>query len=98
MRVICWGRGGSLVKAREAGYEAAASREEFFETSDIISLHLPLRPDSRGIVTPADLARMKPTALLVNISRGALIGDQPIRRIVTSCLTVSEAAEARTSR
>jgi D-3-phosphoglycerate dehydrogenase len=76
MRVICWGRGASLVKARAAGYEVPASREEFFETSDIVSLHMPLRPDSRGIVTPADLARMKPTSLLVNVSRSALVGDK----------------------
>jgi D-3-phosphoglycerate dehydrogenase len=76
MRILCWGREGSTARAREAGYEVPASREEFFETCDIISLHLPLRADSRGIVTPADLARMKSTALLVNVSRGALIGDQ----------------------
>lgn len=75
MRVMCWGRGASLAKARTAGYEVPASRAEFFDTSDIISLHMPLRPDSHGIVTPADLARMKPTALLVNVSRGALVGD-----------------------
>jgi D-3-phosphoglycerate dehydrogenase len=75
MRVICWGREGSTAAARAAGYEVPASREEFFETSDIVSLHLPLRPNTRGIVTPADLARMKPTALLVNVSRGALVGD-----------------------
>jgi D-3-phosphoglycerate dehydrogenase len=78
MRVICWGRGASMDKARAAGYEVPASREEFFETSDIVSLHMPLRPDSRGVVTPADLARMKPTALLVNVSRGALVGDQAL--------------------
>jgi len=74
--VICWGREGSTARARAAGYQVPASRGEFFETSDIISLHLPLRPDTRGIVTPADLARMKPSALLVNVSRGALVGDQ----------------------
>jgi len=76
MRVMCWGRGASMEKARAAGYEVPASREAFFESSDIVSLHMPLRPDSRGVVTPADLARMKPTALLVNVSRGALVGDQ----------------------
>jgi D-3-phosphoglycerate dehydrogenase len=76
MRVICWGREGSTGRAREAGYEVPASREEFFETSDIVSLHLPLRPDTRGIVTPADLARMKTDALLVNVSRSGLVGDQ----------------------
>jgi D-3-phosphoglycerate dehydrogenase len=78
MRVVCWGRGASLARAREAGYDVAASREAFFGESDIISLHMPLRPDSRGVVTPADLARMKSTALLVNVSRGALVGDQAL--------------------
>ncbi|MEQ1776443.1 MAG: D-2-hydroxyacid dehydrogenase family protein [Burkholderiales bacterium] len=78
MRVMCWGRGASMEKARAAGYDVAASREAFFGESDIISLHMPLRPDSRGVVTPADLARMKQTALLVNVSRGALVGDQAL--------------------
>jgi len=76
MRVICWGREGSTARARAAGYEVARSREEFFETCDIVSLHMPLRPDSRGIVTAHDLARMKPSSLFVNVSRGALVGDQ----------------------
>jgi D-3-phosphoglycerate dehydrogenase len=76
MRVVCWGREGSTARARAAGYEVSATREEFFETADIVSLHMPLRPDSRGIVTAQDLARMKPTALFVNVSRGALVGDE----------------------
>ncbi len=76
MRVLCWGREGSTARARAAGYEVPPTREEFFETADVISLHMPLRPDSRGIVTAADLARMKPTALFVNVSRGALVGDE----------------------
>jgi len=76
MKVTCWGREGSTARARAAGYEVPASREEFFETCDVLSLHLPLRPDTRGIVTPADLARMKPDALFVNVSRAALVGDQ----------------------
>ena len=76
MRVICWGREGSTGRARAAGYEVARSREAFFETCDIVSLHMPLRPDSRGIVTAQDLARMKPTSLFVNVSRGALVGDR----------------------
>jgi D-3-phosphoglycerate dehydrogenase len=75
MRVLCWGREGSTAKARAAGYEVPATREEFFESCDIVSIHLPLRPDSRGIVTAADLARMKPTSLFVNVSRAGLVGD-----------------------
>lgn len=75
MKVVCWGREGSLARAREAGYEAARSREAFFGEADIVSLHLPLDAATRGIVTAADLARMKTTALLVNTSRAALIGE-----------------------
>jgi D-3-phosphoglycerate dehydrogenase len=73
MKVLAWGREGSLQRAREAGFEAAASREAFFEQCDVISLHLRLLPDTRGIVTAEDLARMKPTSLIVNTSRAGLI-------------------------
>jgi D-3-phosphoglycerate dehydrogenase len=71
--VICWGREGSTGRARAAGFEVAESREQFFSECDIISLHLPLNKDTRGIVTRDDLARMKPTTLLVNASRSGLI-------------------------
>lgn len=73
MKVICWGREGSLARAREAGFEAAPSREALFESADIVTLHIPLNRETRGIVTGADLARMKPTALIVNTSRAPLI-------------------------
>ncbi len=72
-RVVCWGREGSTSRAKAAGFEVAKSRDEFFADCDIISLHLPLNKETRGIVTRDDLARMKPTALLVNPSRSGLI-------------------------
>ena len=72
-RVMCWGREGSTGRAKAAGFEVAKSREEFFAQCDIISLHLPLNKETRGIVTRDDLGRMKPTALLVNPSRSGLI-------------------------
>jgi D-3-phosphoglycerate dehydrogenase / 2-oxoglutarate reductase len=72
-RVLCWGREGSTGRAKAAGFEIAQSRAQFFAESDIITLHLPLNKDTRGIVTAEDLARMKPTALLVNASRSGLI-------------------------
>lgn len=75
MKVLCWGREGSTAKAREAGYEVAASREAFFESADIVTLHLPLNKDTRGIVTADDLARMKPSAMIVNTSRGPIIAS-----------------------
>ncbi|MGQ0525511.1 MAG: D-2-hydroxyacid dehydrogenase family protein [Betaproteobacteria bacterium] len=73
MRVVCWGREGSTARAREAGFEVASSREAFFENADVISIHLPLNKETRGIVKADDLARMKPTALIVNTSRAPLI-------------------------
>ena len=72
-RVVCWGREGSTGRAKAAGFEVAKSREEFFAECDIISLHLPLNKETRGIVTRDVLGRMKPTALLVNPSRSGLI-------------------------
>jgi D-3-phosphoglycerate dehydrogenase / 2-oxoglutarate reductase len=72
-RVVCWGREGSTGRAKAAGFDVAKSREEFFAECDIISLHLPLNKETRGIVTREDLGRMKPTGLLVNPSRSGLI-------------------------
>ena len=74
-RVLCWGREGSTARAREAGYEVAKSREAFFAGADILSLHLPLNKETQGIVTAADLALMKPSALLANTSRAGLIAQ-----------------------
>lgn len=78
MRVVCWGRDGSTAKARAAGYEVAASREAFFAGCDVISLHLPLNDGTRGIVTAEDLARMKPSALIVNTSRAPIIAKDAL--------------------
>jgi D-3-phosphoglycerate dehydrogenase len=74
-RVVCWGREGSTARAREAGYEVAQDRETFFASADVLSLHIPLNKETRGIVTRDDLARMKPSALIVNTSRAALIAE-----------------------
>src|SRR5216117_3599361 len=66
MRVLGWGRPESRQRALADGYEVAQTKEAFFEESDVLSFHLRLVPATRGIVTAADLARMKPTSLLVN--------------------------------
>ncbi len=73
MKVLVWAREASLARAREDSYAAARSKDAFFTACDIISLHMRLVDATRGIVTAADLARMKPTALLVNTSRAPLI-------------------------
>ena len=75
MHVVCWGREGSTARARAEGFEIAASRAAFFANADVLSLHLPGNHETRGIVTADDLARMKPTALLVNTSRAPIIAD-----------------------
>ncbi|HQT77489.1 MAG: hypothetical protein B7Z80_07940 [Rhodospirillales bacterium 20-64-7] len=73
MNVLAWGQEKSAERARQHGYRFAASKQDLFAQSDVVSLHLRLRPDTRGIVGPEDLALMKPTALLVNTSRAELI-------------------------
>jgi D-3-phosphoglycerate dehydrogenase len=62
-----------LEKPPADGYEAARSKQDFFERCDVLSLHMRLVDATRGIVTAEDLAHMKPTALLVNTSRAPLI-------------------------
>ncbi len=73
MRVLAWGRAATAARAKAAGYEVAASKQELFARADVLSLHVRLRADTRGIVGPEDLARMKPSALLINTSRAELI-------------------------
>lgn len=73
MNVSVWSSPASRDRAVADGYLAAPSREAFFQDSDVVSLHLRLVDATRGIVTAADLASMKPTALLVNTSRAPLI-------------------------
>jgi D-3-phosphoglycerate dehydrogenase len=73
MKVLAWSSKDALERARQDGYGAVDSKEALFEQSDVLSLHLRLYAATRGIVTAADLARMKPTSLLVNTSRAPLI-------------------------
>jgi D-3-phosphoglycerate dehydrogenase / 2-oxoglutarate reductase len=73
MKVLVWAREASLARARAEGHVVAPSKETLFEESDVLSLHMRLVEATRGIVTAGDLARMKPTAVLVNTSRAPLI-------------------------
>ena len=73
MRVLVWARDASRARAVADSYEAAPSREAFYETCDVVSLHMRLVDTTRGIVTADDLGRMRPDALLVNTSRAGLI-------------------------
>lgn len=73
MRVLVWGREGSRLRATEAGYAVAASREDLYRESDVLCVHLPLTADTAGTVTADDLALMKPGALFVNTSRAGVV-------------------------
>ncbi|MEO1556583.1 MAG: D-2-hydroxyacid dehydrogenase family protein [Pseudomonadota bacterium] len=73
MNVQWWGSDGGRARAAADGETVPASREAFFATSDIVSLHVRLKPDTRGLITEQDLASMQPRALLVNTSRSGLI-------------------------
>ena len=73
MRVLVWSRESGLASARTDGYAAAPSKEALFEEADVLSLHVRLNAETRGMVKAQDLARMKPTALLTNTSRAELI-------------------------
>jgi len=78
MQVMVWGSENSRAAAVADGFQAAPSREAFFEEADVLSLHLRLNEATRGIVTAADLARMQPDALFVNTSRAELVAENAL--------------------
>ena len=73
MQVQWWASDEGRARAKTDGRKVAKSREAFFATSDIVSLHVRLKPTTKGIITAADLAAMTPRSLLVNTSRSGLI-------------------------
>jgi D-3-phosphoglycerate dehydrogenase len=73
MKVLVWGREKTLSRAKADGHDVAANKAEFFANADVLSLHMRLNDATRGIVTPEDLALMKPTAVIVNTSRASLV-------------------------
>jgi phosphoglycerate dehydrogenase-like enzyme len=75
MNIVAWSQNLTADKAAAAGARAV-SKEQLLAEADVVTLHLILSDRSRGIIGAADLARMKPSALIVNTSRGPLI-DQP---------------------
>ena len=78
MNVLVWAREESRARAAAERYDVAESKEAFFESCDVLSLHMRLVDATRGIVTADDLARMKPSALLVNTSRAPLIKEEAL--------------------
>ena len=73
MNVRVWARPESMRRAQADGYAVSRSKEAFFEECDVVTLHMRLVEATQGIVKREDLARMKPTAMLVNTSRAPLI-------------------------
>jgi D-3-phosphoglycerate dehydrogenase len=75
MKVIAWSQNLTEEKCREAGVVFAGSKENLLKTSDFISIHLVLSDRSRGMIGAAELAQMKPTAYIINTSRGPIIDE-----------------------
>ncbi len=73
MRVQVFGREGSAERAKAAGFDTIASRADFFGSSDVLSVHVRLAPETRGLIAAQDLARMKPESVFVNTSRAELV-------------------------
>jgi D-3-phosphoglycerate dehydrogenase len=78
MQVMVWGSENSRAAALADGFQAAPSRETFFEQADVLSLHLRLNDATRGVVNAEDLARMKRDALFVNTSRAELVAENAL--------------------
>jgi D-3-phosphoglycerate dehydrogenase len=73
MKVAVWSQNITPERASKAGFEFAGSKEELLKQSDIVSIHIPLGPKSRGLIGAKELGLMKPNALLINTSRGPIV-------------------------
>jgi D-3-phosphoglycerate dehydrogenase len=73
MEVLWWASDDGRARALADGVAVADSREAFFAASDVVSLHVRLKPATRGIIGPADFAAMRPGAVFVNTSRAGLV-------------------------
>jgi len=75
MKVAAWSQNITPERAQAAGVEYAATLEELLARSDIVSIHIPLTPKSRGLIGAKQLAVMKPSALIINTSRGPIVEE-----------------------
>ncbi len=95
MEVIAWSQNLTAERAAEVG-AALVSKDELFARADLVSIHVVLSPRTRGLVGAAELGRMKPTAFLVNTSRGPIVDEAALlaalreRRIAGAALDVFE--------
>ena len=75
MNVVWWSSENGRSRAQADGATVAPSREAFFADSDVVSVHVRLKPDTRGIITASDFAQMQPGAMFVNTSRAGLLAS-----------------------
>lgn len=75
MKVIWWSSAEGRARATDDQQVVASSRDGFFAQSDVVSVHVRLKPETRGVITSHDLANMQPEALFVNTSRAGLIEE-----------------------
>ena len=73
MKVVVWSQNIAPERASKAGFDYAGTKEELLRQSDIVTIHIPLGPKSRGLLGAKELGLMKPTALLINTSRGPIV-------------------------
>jgi phosphoglycerate dehydrogenase-like enzyme len=78
MRVVTWSQNLTAERTDPAGVQLAASLHELLERSDFLSIHLVLGERTRGLLGPQELKRMKPTAYLINTSRGAIVDQDAL--------------------
>jgi D-3-phosphoglycerate dehydrogenase len=75
MKVVAWSQNITPERAQAAGVEYAASKEDLLRQADIVSIHIPLTPKSRGLIGASELGLMKPSGLLINTSRGPIVDE-----------------------
>ena len=79
LRVIAWSRSLRPEKAEQLGVERCDNVDDVFRQSDIVTLHLALKPDTRKLVNAARLALLKPNAILINTARGEVVDQAALR-------------------
>jgi phosphoglycerate dehydrogenase-like enzyme len=77
MRALAWSQNLTPETAREGG-ATYVSKDQLFSESDVVSIHLKLSARTRGVVGAADLARMKPSAFLINTARGPIVDEKSL--------------------
>jgi phosphoglycerate dehydrogenase-like enzyme len=84
MRVIAWSENLTAERAASLGVERV-DKEELFRRADFLSIHVVLSKRSRGLVDAPELAAMKPTAYLINTSRGPIVNEKALIAALESC-------------